>query len=152
MTILPLLEWTIVALSHSVDKTSGALSIFNVLEGINVPADMPEPSGGMPIGLPYPFCIIQLWSRELSSVPEKLEARIQIVAPNGNELATVPVIVDLETSNRGRILLNVPAFLYAGAGNYRFETKLKVGDEWAPMTAAVVSVAKAGPPQVTPSE
>jgi hypothetical protein len=141
------LEWTIIAQSHAVDRASNALSIFNILETINVPAAAPDPSSGTQAGLPLPFSVIQLWSRGIESGPEQAEARVRIVAPNGTQLVVVPMTVNFAAGPRVRTILNAPAFPYAGLGEYRFETETREGEEWKPISVTTIVLAKADPTQ-----
>jgi hypothetical protein len=143
---MPRLECTIIAQSFAVDRTSNALSIFNILEAINLPAEDPPPERS-PTALPIPFSVIQFWSRGEATQPEKAETRVRIVAPNGTQLAVVPIAVDLETAPRVRTMLNAAAFPYAGVGEYRFESELRVGDEWKPISVTKVAVVKVTPSQ-----
>jgi hypothetical protein len=142
---MPRLDWTIIAQSHAVDRTSNALSIFNILETISLDPETPDPSAGTGIGLPLAFSVIQGWSREADSPPEKTEARVKIVGPSGTALAVVEIAVDLSASTRARTMVNANAFPYAGVGDYRFESELRIGDEWKPISVATVTVAKGTP-------
>ena len=73
--------WTVVC-SHSVtDRDSNNVSIFNVIEQINITGE-PKPQGVVPIR----FEIVTLWARSDFDEPARGRARIIFISPSGKKV------------------------------------------------------------------
>jgi hypothetical protein len=116
--------------SYSVDRESNSLSLFNVIEEITLPADVPVPPEGQTIPIGPQMALVGLLSRSEPSTAEKVEARVQISLPNGKNAANANFVVDLTEDARSRAILKIPFLPFSVEGFYTFSTALKIGDAW----------------------
>ena len=136
------IEFAVIAQSFSIDRDSNALSIFNIIENLAIPKIVPEPVEGQQLAVSPPFAIVQRWVRTDPEIKEQLAARIQVVGPNGNVIGGGEFSVDLASDIRARQLMNFPFFPFAGVGDYKFITQIKVDEEWKNMLEVALVVTR----------
>lgn len=78
--------WSILCGKSTTDRETNNLSLFEVIEQINVLGPLPEPAAKM--ALPMPFELVSLWCRANPGEPEESTARIKLLAPNNAETLT----------------------------------------------------------------
>jgi hypothetical protein len=127
---VPRIEWAMLVQAYSIDRESNSLSLFNVIEEITLPHDVPVPPEGQTIPIGPQMALIGLWSRSDASVGEKAEARIEISFPDGRSAGNAIFDVDLTGEARTRGILKLPFLPFSGEGFYTFSTALKTGDDW----------------------
>lgn len=70
--------YTLCAEAYSVDRDSGVLSVFKLIERITLPA------GAGPI--PLRLSVIAVWAAEPGDEPKQFEASLRLVSPDGREI------------------------------------------------------------------
>ncbi len=98
--------WALLCETVIIDQQTNRASIIGVIDEINVPAPPPEePSetGESPITAAN-MRLIALWSRSNHAVPESSQARVRIVAPNGDEWRSEEHRVDLTDAPLARAI------------------------------------------------
>ena len=124
------LEWVALAQGYSVDRESNALSIFNVIESLAVPKEVPDPPRGQQIPIGPQFVIVHRWIRSDPELGDRAVGRVKVVGPEGDTIGTAEFTVDLVAERRARSMLKFPFFPFAGIGEYKFFTEMKIGDDW----------------------
>lgn len=122
------LEFFVVSESVSIDQTSNAASVFNILEEIGTPQ--------FPILIPY-CAAISLWCREEADRDEDFQCTLRIIRPGGerNDISTNfrPV------RPRHRVVQRIQGLQLTQAGELRFELLLN-GKHAADHIVTVVQV------------
>lgn len=139
---MPRLEWSMLAHGFSIDRSTNALSIFNIIEDIAIPANITEAEAGQHVPIGPPFVLLQLWSRSEPAEEALAEARVSIVAPNGAEMGGGAFIIDLKAAARARTVVGMPFLPYVGLGTYQLVTDIRVGESWKRISTMALSVAK----------
>jgi hypothetical protein len=121
--------WTIVCKNSSVDKNSNSLSIFNILEEIQLTKNpnVPVPKEGIMPAAPLAYEIITLWSRETKSDNE-LTANMQteLLDPTNKVLqSNVSEIKFEKDKSRLRIIVKALGLPITTGGTYHFRVSLK---------------------------
>jgi hypothetical protein len=75
--------WTVVCSRSATDRESNNLSLFDVLEQINLLGPLPDP--GARVALPLQYEVISLWTRANPDDAEESTSRIRLMSPNGTE-------------------------------------------------------------------
>lgn len=122
--------WAVLCKDTSIDGKSNSISLFNVVEQLNIaPIDVPVGERGM---VPIPVCFVILWRRDAYDTPERREGRLRIVSPEGTELVSQAFQMDLGERPRLRniIHLNGLPLLANQLGDYRFVIEVLDGDRW----------------------
>jgi hypothetical protein len=136
------LEWSLVAQSYAIDRVSNALSVFNIIEYLSVPKELPELPAGQQIAVGPQFSIVQRWERTKPDASEYLTGRVQVLGPGDGVIGSGEFVIDLAAEKRARSIINFPFLPFAGVGDYKFITELKVGDEWQQMDKIVLAVTR----------
>ena len=114
-----------------IDESTKSLSIFDVIEQINVVAEPDQL-----VKIPIHFEIISVWLRSDLSTPEKGVARVFLQDPKGISKKTVEVNIELTTSTFFRSIIIVSVIELRGPGLYNFIVELKQNnDKWEKMTS-----------------
>ena len=100
--------WSLLCGKSSTDRETNNLSLFDVIEQINLLGPVPEP--GQQTLLPMPFELISLWSRSDPTHAEESTARIKLLAPNSVELLTQEFPINLNPVIRLRTQMKSLAF------------------------------------------
>lgn len=123
--------WTVVCSSTSVDRVTNNVSLFNVLESIQIttPSQL-----DFPANVPFQATVVTTWTRDDPDVPATGEMRTRILGPDNQELISTPAIdIDLRTSLRARTIGGISGIRVAGPGTHCFEVSWREGetDPWA---------------------
>jgi hypothetical protein len=145
---MPRIEWTLFALSYAVDQQSNSLSVFNVIEEIAVPPEVPEPSAPDQIVAVGPtFSLINMWARSEPEIPEERFVRVQVKVPDGRVAALTEFKLDLRGGQRSRTINTFKFLPFTGTGDYRFAIEVKSGeDTWQNVLEAILPVRRAPTP------
>jgi len=123
--------WALLCETVIIDQQTNRVSIIGVIDEINVPAPPPEgPSetGESPITAAN-MRLIALWSRSDHSVPESSQARMRIVAPNGDEWRSEEHEVDLTDAPLARTIGHITGLPpLARDGMHLFKLESQVSD------------------------
>ena len=141
-------EWTIISQSSSIDKESGALSVFNVTDTVKVSKKhfekhLAENSNNeKPFVLPAEFEIISMWSKSnLDSL--SLEIKNEMFDPYGDSLFHFSYNVFLKEGRRkSRNRSKIKGFKVNGEGLYVINLSVRKdeGEKYRPVTRTMLDV------------
>lgn len=123
------LIWAVLSQTAVVDRFSNALSVFNIVEELSVPAP-PPPSDGKPQLAVLPLVAVTYWRRSDPTKPESVQVRLRIVGPTKKPLMEALQTADMTDHLRTRALATLPGIPVAGAGNYAIIISTKAGAQW----------------------
>jgi len=141
------LDFVLVAHSCSVDQTTNALSIFNLIEGLGVPGDVPDPPKNGFHNVGPPLSIVVVCRRSKPDVAESGTGRVRLFAPSiRNAIGGEEFQINLTGNNRGsRAIFQLPFLPYMGPGTYRLDVEVKVGENrWKRIGSRELPVIKQG--------
>lgn len=121
--------WSVFCSSSAIDRDSNQVSLFDLVEQINVQLTEAAPAG-QKVVIPARFQLVTLWTRGDANEAESGLSRLRLVAPSGEELLKSENDVDLTEHNLRRVRLNLVGMPYVGDGRYHFRVELKDGAEW----------------------
>lgn len=120
--------WSVVCTRSATDRETNNISLFEVIEQLNVLGPLPE---GANVGLPISFELVSLWSRAQPAEAEESTARFTLIAPNGVEIHGQEFAVNLTENIRMRTQLRSVGFPVRGAGRYTFKVEIRrAGENW----------------------
>ena len=128
--------WAILCQISVVDRQTNNISLFNVVEDIQVVAPSPqlEPSETVSqLVTPQVFDLVIMLGRSDFEVPEKGSGRVRIMGPglDAKESGSPPFEVDLTEFLRSRMIIKIPGIPIAGEGIYRLLVDCTTeGKEW----------------------
>lgn len=124
--------WSVLCSSSTIDRDSNNISLNEVTEQLNIPAeempdDLPEDAG-----IPVQLELVTLWSRSDLEEEDEGEARLVLDTPEGNQIEGEPVAVDLREFRRFRTRQGFNGLPYDGPGLYEFRIQARRGpdQEW----------------------
>jgi hypothetical protein len=122
------------------DAETGKVSLIGVIDEFFFPwredaieKALKDGEAGERPGIPIVFELITCWRRTEPTVPEKVEVRLVLEAPSGQQLAAPAVTIDLSESWGARTRIRLQTIPMLGLGRYWFfvctpkgETELEV--------------------------
>lgn len=129
--------WAILCERSVTDRETNNVSLFNIIEEVQIPAPPPLDLSQttIPLGVFLPVLeLMTLWVRSDLEAPERGRGRVRIIVP-GAKVALAPEFdVDLTQFLRLRTRLRFPGLPVGDTGIYRFVVQGKAGDsEWSTM-------------------
>lgn len=121
--------WTIFCSSTSVDGRTNNLSLFEILEQVQIHSPL---DSQWPRKIPLNGSVVSTWIRDDIDEPEKATSQLIFVAPNGDSLFEGESEIDLTQSSRNRLIVEFQGLNIAGPGVHHFQ--VYVGDtegEWS---------------------
>jgi hypothetical protein len=144
--------WSVVCGRSSTDRETNNISLFDVIEQLNVLGPLPEPAAR--VALPIPFEVVSLWSRSNPDLAIESRGRVKMIAPNGDQAFVQEFPINLNENPRMRTQLRSVGFPLLGTGRYIFTVEiLRAGDIWETVARIPVrldSVAQAAADGVVP--
>jgi len=116
--------WTLICSSAIIDQETNNVSIFNILEQVEIPEESIV-NQAMGIGVE----LLSLWVRSDLSKPARGKSRADLVAPNGEVLHLAESLIDLSKFERLRSRALFQGLPYKGEGVYRFLIHYQGEDE-----------------------
>ena len=114
-------RWSILCSNASVDSQSNNVSIFNVIDDVQIGGLPAGDPGSIPLPLPMPVTLVTNWRREDAKSGETLEAKVSLHDPKGGLLVETPTQrVDLTSFIQHRMFVTIPLFPLRGLGTYHF--------------------------------
>ena len=127
--------WAILCQSSVIDRTTNNLSIFNVIEELQVVGPVPEGEAGDPTPetvTPNLYELVILFSRTDFEVPERGRGRVRAMAPDGTAAHPQEFEIDLSQFLRLRMQVKIPGIPIRGEGIYKFIVDYATeGDGWS---------------------
>lgn len=118
--------WSVLTLQSSIDDETNELSMFKILEELNVTSKEKltlSKSGVLktPLGLQVGFQLITLWKKLDPKKAVKFDARIEYVDPSGTAHQPFDHEISIPSGKtRARHRFNVSSILVNQSGEYRF--------------------------------
>lgn len=139
-------EWTVLCRSSAVDKDSGALSVFNIVNRMTVNRarvdEHMKQTGKDEFVVPTDFELITLWSKR-SEQSVSVEAKTEILDPSGRSMMRFSYNVYLKEGNqRRRNRAKIHGFKITGEGRYRIAISVRKdeGEQYRPVTETSLDV------------
>lgn len=115
--------WAILCQGSVLDRDTNNISLFNVIEELQLVATPPVPQtagASAPIVAPFSMDLVVLFTRSQEEVPEQGRGRFHTVGPSGQQSVPQEIEVDLTKALRNRTTLKLHSFTIIGEGVYRF--------------------------------
>lgn len=141
------LDFVMFAGAVTIDRETNALSIINVVEGLGVPAGVPDPPKDAFHNVGPPLSVVVMCRRSKPDRPESGTGRVRVFVPKRRDaVGGEEFKIDLTGSNKGsRSVLKLPFLPYIGPGTYRLDVEIKVGDDkWKRLGSRELPVIKQG--------
>lgn len=124
--------WSVLCETAILSKYSNNVSLIEIVEEITFSVE------GEVQGLPLKLSLVSCWHRTSLDQPEDAKERIVLLSPNGEELITGEIAVDLKEHQRSRNFFNLVGIPFAGSGTYDFVVQFQDSTvtEW--QVAAVI--------------
>jgi hypothetical protein len=119
--------WSVLCASSSIDQTTKNVSLFNILEQLNLNKDQVEAQkkSDEKLLVPFPFHLVSLW-RKVGKGNFGGSMKMEIVDPNDETLGTGESALKFEDSkDRFRATFALPAMPITVPGYYSFRVFLK---------------------------
>jgi hypothetical protein len=129
--------WTVICSSAIIDQETNNVSIFNILEQVEIPQESIV-NQAMGIGVE----LLSLWVRADLSKPATGKSRADLVTPSGELINLAESVIDLSKFERLRSRALFQGLPYKGEGVYRFLVGYKGEDEqdWNPVASIPLKV------------
>ncbi len=116
--------WTVLCARASIDKETNNISLFEVVEQLQVVG--PRPPDDATVLIPVSMELVTLWERTDWAIPTRGTARMALRLPD-NQLYEAPLemAVDLSTSPRHRSVMKFGAIPFRLPGVIRFEVSIR---------------------------
>jgi hypothetical protein len=119
--------WSILCAKSSIDRTTNNISLFEVIEQLQIQA---PPERLREAGFAaFPLEFISLWCREVADTPARGTGRVVILDPAGNELNSTTFDLDVTTHQRRRVISKLGGMPVRGNGQYLVRVQQQVDDE-----------------------
>lgn len=130
--------WTVLCYRGSVDKDVGNVSLLHVIEELRfaeeegVILESMQQADARAVGIDMQ--LVSWWVRTDFTQPEQAQARITLLMPNGKEMESAQLPVNLTESTGFRWKMHLPALPFVGFGLYWFVVEKLEGKHWRAMT------------------
>ncbi len=134
--------WTVVCSHAVIDTDSQNVSIHNVLEQINLTAEL---TPDLVIDIPYQ--IVSFWVRSDIESPAKGKSRIVLADPTGDTTVIAEMPIDLTQVERARHRMYCRGLRLTSSGRYMFQVELleEGGKEWRRIASVPLRVVVTSP-------
>lgn len=131
------LLWSLVCRRALIDETFKAVSLIDVLEGI----DVRLPPGEALQVVPIELASVSLWTRNDPGKSESSSTqRIRVIGPDGTQSAPVISEVNLWGHRNWRNIVHFQGFSFRGHGDYTFVVELGTEPKWVEHGRVVLAV------------
>jgi len=122
--------WSVLCYKGCVDQYTNQVSLLDVIEGIRIQPIREPPQISKVLAMPFPLHLVSSWIRSQLDIPERIQIRAAVIAPDGSEVHQKPWLDgDLESKPRLRSLIRFPSMPYRGPGLYRFAVEYRNSDD-----------------------
>ena len=132
--------WTVLCSKTATDKDSNNISLFEVVEQIQVTG----PGGALaePVLVPTSLELVSLWARADFGTPTRGTTRVVILFPDGHVAGQAEMDVDLAAVQRTRTIVKFPALPFRLPGVMRFVVSLRQdnAEEWTEVASVPLNV------------
>ncbi|MDR3574157.1 MAG: hypothetical protein P4L50_09855 [Anaerolineaceae bacterium] len=116
--------WTVICSNAIIDQDTNNISIFNILEQVNIPEDAVK---NQAIGINVE--LLTLWIRSDLSKPARGISQVNLVAPDGEVIQSSESQLDLSQFERLRSRSLYQGLAYRGEGVYHFAVEYKADEQ-----------------------
>ncbi len=110
--------WTIITQSSAIDRDTNSLSLFDVVEEINLQITGPLPENA---AFPINTQLVSLWEREESGTDLELKVRVVLKDPKGENLMENEASLKLEPAHiRSRFRIQFQGMRITSPGVYKY--------------------------------
>ena len=110
--------WSVFCVGHAVDRRTNAVSLFEVIEGLNLEvAEDVE----FPFTTPFHASLVTNWAREDPDAPVEGQQQIRLLSPEGDELGVFRGDINLEDTPRNRNFSEFLVIRISGTGRHEWE-------------------------------
>jgi len=132
--------WSVLCQSTSVDQQTNNLSIFQVMEQVQIAGGVPElPAGERFALISMPAVLVSLWERTEDD-PERASGRIKFRGVDGDELVVSPPFPLALESSRLRTTWTLQGVPFAGAGRYQIDVELEDDEGWTTVASIPLQI------------
>ena len=120
--------WSILCANSSVDQKTNTISLFNVLEQINIEKKALNVAKGAQKNLvaTINFQLVSLWKKEVEQKKFKIEQKVEVVDSYGKILASASMPLEVpEAQKRMRVINNFNGLPISTTGEYLFKIFFK---------------------------
>jgi len=134
--------WTVICSDAIIDQDTNNISIFNILEQVNIPEEAVKTQV---IGINVE--LLTLWIRSDLSKPATGMSQVNLVAPNGEVIQSSESALDLSRFERLRSRSLYQGLPYKGDGTYQFVVEYRPDDQtdWQQKASIPLKVILANP-------
>lgn len=137
--------WSVLCSRSSTDKETNNVSLFDVIEQLNVLAPDPIPDGA---GIPIQSELVTLWSRENPEEPGRTGGRVRLLSPNASVAFAQEFDINLLEHHRVRTQLRMNGFPLRGFGRYLLVVEQRQGeDAWREVARIPIQLERLTQPQ-----
>lgn len=115
--------WTILCTKASIDSESNIISLFEVIEQLNV-GGIPEEERDQQALVPAKLNLASLWMRSDSEISEHPHIQFSLLQPDESILEGGQIDVNLDDGIRGRTIFRMNSIPIRGEGIYYFIIEL----------------------------
>ncbi len=120
--------WSVLCSNSSIDQTSNTVSLFNIIEELEVQVPASVQKTKEPINLGFNFDLVTLWKREGGILA--YDQKVELLSPNMDSLSMIEAPVNFtDKSKRARINLKIQGITLIGEGEYLFRVSVKEKSE-----------------------
>lgn len=113
--------WSVLCHKGCLDKYSNSISLFDVMEQVDLLEPIPAPPDGNTIStFKIQLHLVSLWVRSDLIKPERTLCRVRIITPDGKTIRGSQPEIDLIEHRRTRSFIIMDAFPFTVEGVYRF--------------------------------
>lgn len=128
--------WTVICSRSIINKETNNITLFEVLEQLNLmepPLPLPEGTIG---GIPIIFEVVTLWNRS-NDEPTMGRARLQLLTPSGSVINEHEYSIDLTDHSRARAKTQVVGLPVQEFGRHQFRMQLwdEDNNQWRDVTS-----------------
>ena len=141
--------WSVLCSKASVDRHSNNVSLFEVIESLQFTTAAPF---NFPVNLPFEGTLVTLWARQRRDQPVTGEMRVRLLAPNGDQLGTFTLEVDLVRTVQNRVFSSISGLRIGGEGVHELEVAWRADAraDWHVATSLPFEIAVRVDPAIAP--
>lgn len=141
--------WTVLCTKTSTDRETNNISLFEVLEQMQVagaigPLPLPDPAL-----IPAQMELVTLWVRSDFGTPARATGRITLLFPDGSTAGQNEMDIDATATQRARTIMKLPGLPFRMAGVMRFVVSVRQVDAevWTEVARIPLNVERLEAPQ-----
>ena len=131
--------WSVLCSKQSIDRETNSISLFEVIEGVQF---YTKAIPSFPSPVPFAGTLVTLWARSTPGERAKGVARVRLLSPEGTELLSQTMEVNLESHPRNRSILQLQGIVIGGPGVHAWEVSSRAADgRWETQATIPMDVA-----------